>query len=75
MGYPGEYSAMAHGGEAGGGGGAGDGNGGDGSGTPINGHNGVDGRRRRSGQVKSGNDIGPAGNGGDGTPGWMAVRW
>jgi hypothetical protein len=25
--------------------------------------------------VEHGNDIGPAGNGGNGTPGWIAVRW
>jgi hypothetical protein len=78
MGYPGEDSLKAHGGAPSGGGGAGDGNGGDGSsGNNHNGHNGTNGGGGGGGgrQILSGNETGVAGNGGDGTPGRIVVKW
>ena len=81
MGYPGESSLIARGGNGGpggGGGGAGDGDGGDGSGkSDHNGHNGVAGGGGGGGgqQITSGNYIGPAGNGGDGAPGQIILKW
>lgn len=78
MGFPGESSSTASGGDPSGGGGAGDGNGGNGStGSDHNGHDGVNGGGGGGGgrQVLEGNNIGPAGHGGNGTLGRIEVRW